>query len=312
MDNQNFENMEKVPEGGNGINAEKWGAAENEGWPPFAGENSQFGTANETNEYYGEQAADNEMDKRNDDIADAAALINYGDLNAAARKKGVEYTVQVIKNFDTTGREDPIKDLYAELGITTKEEKEKLRNEASDTKYGEEVFRESVNAPSSREKSVAGAFVAIDDMKELIREVEGADPRYRKLREGAMAAGKGYFEYATSELGTQDLVGLFNALAAYKEDTGGESGAEDGGEKADGADATENGSQEAAEDVKEDDNGESKKAEENAEEKIEEGLKGLEDLFAEVNGLNPASESSGTDSGAMVPENDTSMEQDAA
>ena len=54
-------------------------------------------------------------------------------------------------------------------------------------------------------------------MKELIMEVEGADPRYEELRAGARAAGKGYFEYAVSSYGTRGLTELFQALSAQKE-----------------------------------------------------------------------------------------------
>jgi len=79
-------------------------------------------------------------------------------------------------------------------------------------------------------RSYEGAFQALNDMKELIGEVEGADPRYEELREGARKAGKGYFEYAVSSYGTQGLTELFSALATQKEKTGGSAGVELNGE----------------------------------------------------------------------------------
>lgn len=183
--------------------------------PEFAGE--QFGTANAENEYYGE-GGDNmeeQNEERNAGIADAAALINYG-LNAAARSMGVELLVQKIKSFDASGMEDPIRGFYEYLGINNSEERKDLREENMASKPSETEFREGVNAPS-HEKSVEGAFAAIDDMKELIAEVEGADPRYEALREGARSAGKGYFEFAVSEYGVRGLTELFAVLGRQRE-----------------------------------------------------------------------------------------------
>ena len=56
-----------------------------------------------------------------------------------------------------------------------------------------------------------------NDMKELIVEVEGADPRYEELRAGAKAAGKGYFEYAVGSQYNRGLTDLFRTLAAQRE-----------------------------------------------------------------------------------------------
>lgn len=148
-------------------------------------------------------------------IADAAALINYG-LNAAAREIGVEAVVQKIKSFDASGRENPIKGLFECLGIDTPEECRELNNENEAAAKNEQAFREGVNAPLTR-RSDAGAFKALDDMKELISEVEGADPRYEELRAGARAAGKGYFEYAVKDYGIQGLTELFDVLAQQRE-----------------------------------------------------------------------------------------------
>ena len=63
----------------------------------------------------------------------------------------------------------------------------------------------------------ATELTSIEDMKELIAEVEGADPRYEALREGARSAGKGYFEFAVSEYGVRGLTELFAVLGRQRE-----------------------------------------------------------------------------------------------
>lgn len=151
-------------------------------------------------------------EERNDGIADAAALINYG-LNAAAMQVGVETVVQKIKNFDASGREDPIGDLFDYLGVSMPEDR---KNSAKASADKVQVFRDNVNAPSTQ-KSTEGAFKALDDMKELISEVEGADPRYKELRQGAKTMGKGYFDYAVMNYGTRGLTELFDELAKQRE-----------------------------------------------------------------------------------------------
>ncbi len=186
------------------------------GVPEFAGD--KLGVANPDNEYYGEAkdgGAEETGAEYNAGIADAAALINYG-LNAAAREMGVETVVQKIKGFDASGRADPIGDLFKYLGVDTPEGYREVRDEAGAAAASEAEFREGVNRPSGQ-KSVEGAFKALDDMKELIAEVEGADPRYEELRAGAKAAGKGYFEYAVSGYGVRGLTELFQVLAAQRE-----------------------------------------------------------------------------------------------
>ncbi len=184
--------------------------------PEFAGD--QFGVAKEENNYYGETVKNSEdQEEYNKGITEAAALINYG-LNAASRELGVEQTVQKIKSFNTEGTTDPIGDLYHHLGIDTNKEKKDLREEAMASKPSENGFRNaSMNAPQQR-RSLEGAIEAINDMKELITEVEGADPRYDKLRAGAKAAGKGYFEYAVSGYGVRGLTELFQVLGKQKKD----------------------------------------------------------------------------------------------
>ncbi|MBQ5812476.1 hypothetical protein IIW29_02825, partial [Candidatus Saccharibacteria bacterium] len=200
------------------------------GVPPFAGEQggemqyeqngeTQYGQATMENLYYGEAKDDGEVNDVGEQydagIADAATLINYG-LDAAARELGVEAVVQKIKGFDASGRENPIGDLFRELGVNTPEQAELIREEGMATTANEREFREGVNNPGQK-RSYEGALKALSDMKELIGEVEGADPRYAELRAGARAAGKGYFEYAVSEFGSRGLTELFSVLARQRE-----------------------------------------------------------------------------------------------
>ncbi len=159
----------------------------------------------------------------NQGIADAAAIINYG-LNAAARDHGVEPVVQGIKNFVVTGSNDVIGDLFRSLGIDTPAEMKELREEARVTRTSEEAFLAEQGVQSRGRYSNEGAIAAINSMKELITEVEGDDPRFDELRQGAKAANMGYFEYAVKVLAKQedkdkreDLTTLFKVLAEQKE-----------------------------------------------------------------------------------------------
>lgn len=159
--------------------------------------------------------SNSEVAERDDGIANASALINYG-LDAAAREIGVEAVVQKIKTFDAAGHADPIAALYKELGIDTEKEVEDLRDERMAAKNAEIAWRDSINAPESNKRSVEGAFKAIADFKELITEVEGADEQYSALRKDAAAADMGYFEYAVKDFGQKSLTGLFSVLAEQK------------------------------------------------------------------------------------------------
>lgn len=190
------------------------------GVPPFAGES--FGTAHEDNNYYGESVDNSESESDepesdyNESVASAASLINYG-LDGVAREKGVEAVVQGIKSFDTTGSENPLRDLYNHLGIDTKEEFKDVREESMASKAQRMRFRDEYNMPKIEKRSREGMLKAIADMKELIAEVESADPRYEELRNAAKAYGKGYFEYAVKNYGLRGLTELFSVLADQKE-----------------------------------------------------------------------------------------------
>ena len=189
-----------------------------EGVPEFAG--NQFGIAKEENKYYGEtvdESNDSELSDYNEGLSDAASLVNYG-LDAVAREKGVETVVQGIKNFDATGSENPLRDLYIHLGIDTTKELDDTSDESLATKTAREHFRNEYNMPRSQRKSREGVVKAIQDMKELISEVEGADPRYEELRSAARAYGKGYFEYAVKDFGLRGLTDLFGTLAKQHEE----------------------------------------------------------------------------------------------
>lgn len=159
----------------------------------------------------------------NQGIADAAAIINYG-LNAAARERGVEPVVQGIKKFVVTGSNDVIGDLFRSLGIDTPAEMKELREEARATRTSEEAFLAEQGVQGRGRYSNEGAIAAINSMKELITEVEGNDPRFNELRQGAQVANMGYFEYAVKVLAKQedndkreDLTTLFKVLAEQKE-----------------------------------------------------------------------------------------------
>lgn len=169
--------------------------------------------------YAGEQPNNmDESEKFDKAVSDAAAVINYG-LNAVARDRGVGYVIGVIKGFDPDGSEDPMMDLFISLGIDTQAEVQEVDEENEAAKSKEEVaFRKGVNAPL-QERSVDGARAAIKAIKELIAEVEGADPRFGRLRTEATAAGKNIFDYAVEKYNVRGFTELFDALAMYgKED----------------------------------------------------------------------------------------------
>lgn len=196
-------------------------------WPPFGGEAS--GEVNEenagdtenaenvSNEGYGEgvKKSIESEGEYNADISDAAAIINYG-LNAAALKYGVPKVVETIKNYDPEGSTNPVKDLFESLGVDTPEEFKEVKEEARAIASSEEEFRVEQSVQGKGNNSNMGAMAAIKDMKELISEVEGADPRYEDLRERARSFGVGVFEYAVKDFGVRGLTELFDVLAQQR------------------------------------------------------------------------------------------------
>lgn len=152
---------------------------------------------------------------RDENISDASAIINYG-INAAAKQIGVERTIEIINNFDPSGFEDPIRQLYKELGIDTKEELKDLSEQKEAAQKDEDLFRENdVNAPATINKSAEGARKAIDDVKNLVLEVKNS-PDYAELRREAQAMGKAPFEYAVDKFAVRDLTVLFAELGKIK------------------------------------------------------------------------------------------------
>ncbi|MBQ3436888.1 hypothetical protein IJG27_00720 [Candidatus Saccharibacteria bacterium] len=146
-------------------------------------------------------------------ISNAAAVVNYG-LDAVARQYGVERVVQKIKELNLSSA-TPIHDLFISLGVDTPAEIDEIKlEEMASRSATSNFYSNGETAPVTMNRSHEGALQAIRDMKELISEVEVADPRYEGLRQRAKAAGKGYFEYAVGSQTGRGLTDLFNALAA--------------------------------------------------------------------------------------------------
>ena len=211
-----FENGEVSPE--NLARSEQWESAMsdapefNDNLTPETPATIPMGISSETPT---EAPLETSAEARDENIADAAAIINYG-LNAAAREIGVEAVIQKIKNFVPNNTEDPIKQLFDELGIDTKEEISDTIYESRAIKKEEDIFRnESINAPAKMEQSQNGALDAIQKVKELITEVEDS-PDYADLRADALKNGKGIFENAVSKYAVRDLTVLFDALSEQK------------------------------------------------------------------------------------------------
>ena len=237
--------------------------------PEFAGEDWR---PKNTSEAEGETTGDEA--KRNESVVDAAGILNYG-LDAAARQIGVETVVQNIKSFDETSTDTPIKDLYAQMGIDTKKEVQDLLDEQQAGKANEVEFRDRMGVAPAGEQSAENARQAIQDMKELISEVEAADDRYNDLREGARAAGKGYFEYAVDAHEKRGLTELFDELNAAKN---GEATIEDESEQ----DEMTEGEieQDSSEQSKEEQGAEAEKPDEEAEQSEIEQDKAKQDIVA--------------------------------
>ena len=155
-------------------------------------------------------------EERDSNISDAEAILFQGPINAAAKEKGVDVVVQGIKNFVYTGQGDPMKQLLAEIGIDTQQEKQELAEESQAIKPAEAAFREeNINAPTAATRSEEGTLSAIQKFKELIAEVESSE-EYAPLRANAMKYGKSIWEEAISEYNVRDLTTLFDALSKQK------------------------------------------------------------------------------------------------
>ena len=218
MSDYSFEKLEKEPEERELPPGQDFEASFKDGVPEFTGEWAYGSAASPSPERYDTIDAaipDGQEDLNYD--RDAAAIIGYG-LDAVSRRIGVEQTVQLIKNFDATGSDNPIKDLYEYMGINTSEEFRDVSLEAGQAKPNVAEFREESGMPVTARPSKEGALKAIEDMKELISEVE-TSPRYTELRAGARSAGKGYFDYAVQDYSKRGLTELFTVLAEQKEES---------------------------------------------------------------------------------------------
>lgn len=186
--------------------------------PPFGGEtpiHTHMETFPEIASPESNQTPSEEGEIRDENISDASAIINFG-LNAAAKQIGVEKVIEVIDGFVPNGRDDPIKQLFIELGVDTKTERDDVFYEARAAKPREEAFRsEDINAPITRNRALEAKFNAIQEVKQLVAEVKSS-PAYSQLRSEAMTAGKGVFEYAVSKYDVRDLTVLFRALSEQK------------------------------------------------------------------------------------------------
>ena len=223
MENQSANKFEKYPGVGSEASSENLEKARD--WenamsgksgnkvPGF--KEDKYGIAKEENNYYGETVNDETENKFDNDLAEASNILNFG-LDSVARTYGVEATINKIKKFDVSGKEDPIRDLFLEFGVDTKAERDDLNDESMANEEKVAEARREVNSPS-RSTSVEAAVKAIQEMKELISEIEGADPKYETLREGAKSAGMGYFEYAIKDYNTRGLTELFQVLKAQRE-----------------------------------------------------------------------------------------------
>ncbi len=156
-------------------------------------------------------------EQRDENIAEAEAILFQGPINAAAREKGIDAVVQGINNFVYNGQGDPIKQLLTEIGVDNKQDKQELAEEAQAIKPAETAFREeNINAPTVTRKSEENTLGAIKEFKELIAEVESS-PDYAGLRANAIKNGKSLWGEAVSEYGVHDLTTLFDALGKQKE-----------------------------------------------------------------------------------------------
>ena len=222
-----------------------------EGVPEFAG--VQFGVKkDESNEYYGdltdeevEQVAPEEAQPEqvqpeqaapanggpentqltntgpeganyDKNLTDASAIIGYG-FDAVARQNGVEAVAEKIKYFDESSSNNPVGDLYKEMDIDTPEEMKQISDESRATKDKREELIKENNMPEVKERNDENARQAIRDMKDVITEVENANPKYEELRQGALKAGKGEFDYAVEDQKTQGLTEAFSVLSEQKE-----------------------------------------------------------------------------------------------
>ena len=173
-----------------------------------------FGNANEENKFYGESKDDGgeEQSGQGNEMGDTKKTMSEV-LADAVSKYGYGRTMQKLSECDVSGSDDPVGDLYYYMGLgTTHEGEEEAKHEVGMTD-GEADNKEIV----SSDQDVQGVRTEINNMKEIINEVKGANPAYEGLRQGAWAAGMDVFEYAAKAYEVQSLPELFQVLEQQKE-----------------------------------------------------------------------------------------------
>ena len=173
-----------------------------------------FGNANEENKFYGESKDDGgeEQSGQGNEMGDTKKTMSEV-LADAVSKYGYGRTMQKLSECDVSGSDDPVGDLYYYMGLgTTHEGEEEAKHEVGMTD-GEADNKEIV----SSDQNVQGVRTEINNMKEIINEVKGANPAYEGLRQGAWAAGMDVFEYAAKAYEVQSLPELFQVLEQQKE-----------------------------------------------------------------------------------------------
>ena len=169
-----------------------------------------FGNANEENEL--KDDGGEEQSGQGNEMGDTKKTMSEV-LADAVSKYGYGRTMQKLSECDVSGSDDPVGDLYYYMGLgTTHEGEEEAKHEVGMTD-GEADNKEIV----SSDQDVQGVRTEINNMKEIINEVKGANPAYEGLRQGAWAAGMDVFEYAAKAYEVQSLSELFQVLEQQKE-----------------------------------------------------------------------------------------------
>lgn len=175
--------------------------------------NSTFPSGNQAKE------AGDERYKFDENISGAAAIINYGPINAAAREMGVTAVIEAIYNFVPDGSDTPIMEqLLINCGIDTPKEVKDLKEEQRASIIDESESRTNVNIPSTiHHPSEQGILKAILEFKELVSEIK-TSPDFKELREGAMTAQRNFWDFLVMNLPMKDrsLTTVFKKLEEYK------------------------------------------------------------------------------------------------
>ena len=166
-----------------------------------------------------EKETEKNEDKFDENISGAAAIINYGPINAAAREMGVTAVIETIYNFVPDGSNTPIMEqLLLNCGIDTPKEVKDLKEEQRASIIDESESRTNVNIPSTiHHPSEQGILKAILEFKELVSEIK-TSPDFKELREGAMTAQRNFWDFLVMNLPMKDrsLTTVFKKLEEFK------------------------------------------------------------------------------------------------